>query len=213
MGNFFLYMQSSLVSLVVITSLMGGLTFLAHSFFLNKYLRSQNTFLTSLMLPTIALVITKAIAMNFYLSLGLIGALSIIRYRTPVKSMYELALLFFLVTLGVVGGVNIKWAIGLFFFISLIAPLFSIFLKFFPGFFTQTQHKDKVSLILKMEGEIDDLTDSINHNKGELISINQSVVDSKDVTTIVLAFGNMKEAIEAQSVFKKSNKFLSLSIS
>ena len=60
---------------------------------------------------------------NLALSLGMIGALSIVRYRTPIKSVYELALLFFLITLGVAGGVSIKYAI-----------FFTIFLIFTPFF-------------------------------------------------------------------------------
>ena len=47
------------------------------------------------------MIITSVISSNLALSLGMIGALSIVRYRTPIKSVYELALLFFLITLGV----------------------------------------------------------------------------------------------------------------
>ena len=41
---------------------------------------------TYLLLPNIAFIITTVIANNIALSLGMIGALSIVRFRNPVKS-------------------------------------------------------------------------------------------------------------------------------
>ena len=123
----------SIVILVLTCSLSGLLIYLTHGFLLNKYLLIENNLIISILLPAIALVITKAISSNFFLSLGMIGALSIIRYRTPVKSAYELSLLFGLITIGVVGNVNVKYAIGLATFISLVGILFYLFKKFFPN--------------------------------------------------------------------------------
>ncbi|WP_440914993.1 DUF4956 domain-containing protein [Candidatus Pelagibacter sp.] len=123
----------SIVTLVLTCSLSGLLIYLTHGFLLNRYLLIENNLIISILLPAIALVITKAISSNFFLSLGMIGALSIIRYRTPVKSAYELSLLFSLITVGVVGNVNVKYAIGLAIFISLVGILFHLFKKVFPN--------------------------------------------------------------------------------
>ena len=46
------------------------------------------------MLPLITLVITKVISGNIALSLGMIGALSIVRFRNPVKDPRDVAFLF-----------------------------------------------------------------------------------------------------------------------
>ena len=123
----------SIIITVLVCSLSGLLIYLTHGFLLNRYLLIENNLIISILLPAIALVITKAIASNFFLSLGMIGALSIIRYRTPVKSAYELSLLFGLITIGVVGNVNVKYAIGLAIFISLVGIMFYLFKKFFPN--------------------------------------------------------------------------------
>ena len=45
-------------------------------------------------LPIITFVITKTIYGNIALSLGMIGALSIVRFRHPVKSALELIIYF-----------------------------------------------------------------------------------------------------------------------
>ena len=53
-----------------------------------------------MILPVITYVITKTIAGNIALSLGMIGALSIVRFRHPVKSALELIIYFDLITVG-----------------------------------------------------------------------------------------------------------------
>ena len=72
-----------------------------------------------ILLPIIAYVITTTIANNIALSLGMIGALSIVRFRHPVRSHFELTLFFALITLGIAAGVNYKLAILLQFAIML----------------------------------------------------------------------------------------------
>tara|TARA_B100000674_G_C37935866_1_gene960238 strand:- start:981 stop:1598 length:618 start_codon:yes stop_codon:yes gene_type:complete len=64
-------------------------------------------------LPIITYVITKTIYGNIALSLGMIGALSIVRFRHPVKSALELIIYFDLITIGIAASVKDKYAIGL----------------------------------------------------------------------------------------------------
>ena len=48
--------------------------------------------ITFLLLPPITFVITNVISNNLALSLGMIGALSIVRFRSPVKNPLELVI-------------------------------------------------------------------------------------------------------------------------
>ena len=66
-----------------------------------------------MILPVITYVITKTISGNIALSLGMIGALSIVRFRHPVKSALELIMYFALITIGIALSVRTKWAIQL----------------------------------------------------------------------------------------------------
>ena len=66
-----------------------------------------------MILPLITYVITKTITGNIALSLGMIGALSIVRFRHPVKSALELIMYFDLITIGIATSVRTKWAIQL----------------------------------------------------------------------------------------------------
>ena len=62
-------------------------------------------------LPIITYVITKTISGNIALSLGMIGALSIVRFRTPVKNPFELVIFFALITIGISMAVNVKYGV------------------------------------------------------------------------------------------------------
>ena len=77
-----------------------------------------------MILPLITFVITKTITGNIALSLGMIGALSIVRFRHPVKSALELIMYFDLITIGIATSVRTKWAIQL--ILGTILIIFSV---------------------------------------------------------------------------------------
>jgi hypothetical protein len=85
-----------------------------------------------LVLPIITFVITKVISGNIALSLGMVGALSIVRFRNPVKSPFELAVYFGSITMGITASVSLPW---LFFFAISIA--FAIFVLVTLDFFSK----------------------------------------------------------------------------
>lgn len=89
---------------------------------------------TYLLLPGIAFVITKIIKQDIALSLGMIGALSIVRFRNPVKSPFELVIFFGLLTLGIVAGVSIKISAMLLTLIVLVIFGIHIFENIFSYF-------------------------------------------------------------------------------
>lgn len=64
---------------------------------------------TLTVLPIITFVITKVISGNIALSLGMIGALSIVRFRNPVKSPFELSVYFAAITMGIAASVSLNW--------------------------------------------------------------------------------------------------------
>lgn len=78
-----------------------------------SWAKTYSQTITFLILPIITYVITKTISNNIALSLGMIGALSIVRFRHPVKSAIELVVYFDLITLGIAASVRTKWAIQL----------------------------------------------------------------------------------------------------
>ena len=81
---------------------------------------------TLTILPIITFVITKVISGNIALSLGMVGALSIVRFRNPVRSPLELSVYFGAITMGITASVSIEWL--LFFLEALILATLVLFL-------------------------------------------------------------------------------------
>jgi len=88
-----------------------------------KWVNTLHYLITYLLLPPIAFVITNVISNNLALSLGMLGALSIVRFRNPVKNPLELVIFFGLLTLGISFAVNAKW--GFFLLTFIVAILIS----------------------------------------------------------------------------------------
>ena len=61
-----------------------------------------------IMLPLIAFTITKVIGGSIPLALGMVGALSIVRFRHPVRNAFELVMYFALITIGITASVKIR---------------------------------------------------------------------------------------------------------
>ena len=94
--------------------LFGGLSFrFALTLTGQNWAKTYQQTVAFLVLPFITYVITKTISGNIALSLGMIGAMSIVRFRNPVKSALELVMYFALITMGIAASVRTKWAIQL----------------------------------------------------------------------------------------------------
>ncbi len=74
-----------------------------------QWVKTYSHTTTILLLPVLTYVITSVISGNLTLSLGMVGALSIIRFRNPVKSPFELVIYFMMITLGISASVSLYW--------------------------------------------------------------------------------------------------------
>lgn len=84
------------------------------------WLKSYSQFLIFSLLPITGYLITSVISNNIALSLGMVGALSIVRFRTPVKNPSELVIYFVLITLGIVVNVSPNIALNFIIFVTFI---------------------------------------------------------------------------------------------
>ncbi len=102
------------------------------SFVIRKYSRiigdrSQYTLIMLTLIPTMVLIIT-IVKSSLALSLGLVGALSIVRFRTPIKEPEELIYLFVAIAVGLGLGANQRVATTVsFLFIMLVVMVFGHF--------------------------------------------------------------------------------------
>ena len=76
-----------------------------------KWVSTYHHTMSYILLPLITLIVTKVISGNIALSLGMIGALSIVRFRNPVKNPFELVMFFALITIGISMAIKINFGI------------------------------------------------------------------------------------------------------
>ncbi len=168
---------------------IGGLIVTyVHSLFSYKWLRNNFNIYVGITLPVIGLVITTVIGSNIALSIGMIGALSIVRFRTPIRTPYELVHYFSLLTLGISAKVDLNITFILIIILSLLPYLIK---KFSFSKFNKSQLEGK--LALNFEGLIknEDLKNITNEQNIKNYSVK---IDNGNLNVSGLAiFDNMND--------------------
>ena len=166
-----------------------------------------------MILPVITYVITKTISGNIALSLGMIGALSIVRFRHPVKSALELIMYFDLITIGIATSVRTKWAIQLIlctviiiFAVKLVQRIYNKFGKSFYNVSfnegvalnsVEVFAKEKINLIEDSNNLVSSFNDSSQNeivyrltfgSKNELGEFKKKIEGSKSIKKINVNF-------------------------
>ena len=145
-----------------------------------------------MVLPIITYVITKTIAGNIALSLGMIGALSIVRFRHPVKSALELIMYFDLITIGIAASVRTKWAIQL-----VVCTVIIIFLvkfiqkvsnKYGKSFYNMSFNEGNTSNTLEIVSK-----ERIEYVESSDFLINSISDNTENQFTYRMSFNNKKE--------------------
>ena len=122
-----------------------------------KWVNTFHQTLSYCLLPSITSIITLLISSNIALSLGMIGALSIVRFRTPVKSPLELVMFFALITVGIGVAVNYKFSVLLTLIIIFVLFIFTIIQKKFKkkgsSFFVNSYDEGSPSNVLEIKSQ------------------------------------------------------------
>ncbi len=194
------------ILLLVISGLLLRFTL---TFTGQAWAKSHAQTVTFMVLPVITYIITKTISGNIALSLGMIGALSIVRFRHPVKSALELVMYFCLITIGIATSVRTKWAIQLIlctvliiFIVKIVQTLSKKFgrsfynVSFNEGNVSNTLEiisKKKIDKIEKSENLVNSLSDVENNqftyrlnfeNKDSLDTFKESISSEKNIEKI-----------------------------
>lgn len=100
---------SDLGSTLIVLLISSIILLISFSVAKQAWIRSRQLAATILLLPIITYGITTVISGNIALSLGLVGALSIVRFRNPVKSPLELTAMFAAVSFGIMATQSPNW--------------------------------------------------------------------------------------------------------
>jgi hypothetical protein len=93
------------IALGLVTAvLMGAVIYLVYSKFYVGVIYSRSFAITLVGMTVLTAMVTLAISTNIVISLGMVGALSIVRFRTAVKDPLDLLYLFWAITTGITAG-------------------------------------------------------------------------------------------------------------
>jgi len=165
---------------------------------------------TLVFLPILTYVITNVISGNIALSLGMVGALSIVRFRNPVRSPLELTLYFGAITMGIAASVSLKWlaflmgAILLSIFILLLIQFLLkriLNVNFFSYSFSEGNSKS--TLVIKTDNPIESLENS---------NLLHSMVVNQDGLVYTLLSGDFEQLKSISSSVNKNPAKTSVSL-
>ena len=141
------------------------------------WLKTFNQKMIYIIFPPAMTVISWTISGNLGLSLGMIGALSIVRFRTPVKSPIELIFYFVLIVIGISITVAPIYTLLIFLLTSFAPFVFKYFYKLEYGSYDFTENEDKLS-------QISVANYVINSNQNDLVNkikdLNIKLLDFKE---------------------------------
>ena len=116
-----------LMTLLLVVAVSLFLWFVFYLFSEMSFMRSTYMFYMFVFLPIVIHVITSSISTNIALSLGMVGALSIVRFRTPIKNPVELLIYFLLIASGIVSYTNINLYVNFIGFCIVAVILIALF--------------------------------------------------------------------------------------
>lgn len=111
-------------------TLCGVIVYLVYRFFYRGVVYSDNFNILLVLTTVVTAFIIMTISANIVLSLGMVGALSIVRFRAAVKDPLDIGFLFWGIAAGITAGAQLYWVaiigtVG----IGIIYILFTIFKK------------------------------------------------------------------------------------
>lgn len=103
---------SNVVIVLLLSLAMGALIFVVYRKFYSGVVYSKNFGMTLVGMSVLTCMVTQAISSNVVISLGMVGALSIVRYRTAIKDPLDLLYLFWSITTGITIGAGMYLLAG-----------------------------------------------------------------------------------------------------
>ena len=213
-GNFFIaILLSFLLSLIV------KFTYIKVGRALNDKDYFSDTFIQLAIITTLVITVIK---FSLALSLGLVGALSIVRFRAAIKEPEELVYLFFIIAIGLANGANQ-------FLLSIIATLIIIVFLFLRNFLKNRKNSDgnfnsdsnilSINILNNDKKNIDEIIDTLKKSF-KYLKLKSANIENKNsnyifwyeaenqkVETLLKEISNLSDENVNISIYSKSGTF------
>ena len=113
---------------LIVALLLGAVIYMVYSKFYVGVIFSRSFAVTLVGMTLLTCMVTLAISTNIVISLGMVGALSIVRFRTAVKDPMDLLYLFWAITTGITTGAGM-YVLALIAAVVMIAMIFLFYHK------------------------------------------------------------------------------------
>lgn len=110
---------------------------------------SKSFSLCIILLGMVTAMVIRTISSNLALSLGMVGALSIVRFRTAIKDPTDTVFMFWSITAGIMAGAGL-------YLVAIVASL-GIGILYFVGYMLGFKAKHQYLFIIKYDASIDEL--------------------------------------------------------
>lgn len=203
-----LSLQTIFVTLLT-AAVCGAVIYLVYRFFNRSVIYNENFNILVILTTVVTSFVIMTISSNVVLSLGMVGALSIVRFRAAVKDPLDIGFLFWGIAAGITAGAQLYWValIGT----AVIAVLYILITIF-------RKEKKSYLLILRYAASSEmNVTGILNGIKYRLKNKTQSG-DSVELTievrikkndTAYLSRFNAVEGVESVTLLEYSGEYLS----
>lgn len=100
----------NIVATLITAALCGLIVYLVYRFFYRGVVYSDNFNILIVLTTVVTAFVILTISANIVLSLGMVGALSIVRFRAAVKDPLDIGFLFWGIAAGITAGAGLYWA-------------------------------------------------------------------------------------------------------
>lgn len=170
---------------------------------------SKSFSLCIILLGMVTAMVIRTISSNLALSLGMVGALSIVRFRTAIKEPTDTVFMFWSITAGIMSGAGL-------YIVAIIASI-CIGILYFVGYMLGFKAKHQFLVILKYNVQIDQAIlkqiKKLPKTKIKSKSISKDIVEltfeleQKENDTKVLDYFNGAKGVESVSMISYQNDF------
>ena len=130
---------------------------------------SKSFILSLVLLSLVTTLVIRTITSNLALSLGMVGALSIVRFRTAVKDPIDTIFMFWAITIGIMSGAGL-------YLVTIVATIL-LSILYSLSFILVFKPNDKYILIIKTNKNSADKISSEMKNKKKCILKTESIKD------------------------------------
>ena len=174
-GMFSQYDIPKILAALAVALILGSVIYLVYQKFYVGVIFSRSFAVTLVGMTVLTCMVTLAISSNIVISLGMVGALSIVRFRTAIKDPMDLLYLFWAITSGITAGAGMY----------VLAVLAAVIMIVMIYLFYHRQQSGKIYIVV-IHYTGDDTGDEIIRNFGKIRYFIKSKTMRKEKTEMAV---------------------------